>query len=237
MRQNSILSLGLVILLVGCGDDSTESNNDSVKAGGTDAATAPADSGLQTTRDAAPAVVTPVPDASPTAITADAAAPVVSDAGAPVDASAPTMPSMGMAMGTLLITAVHASRIGQNLHLEVIGSGFGPAPMVLPAVAILGSFRIVDSTQGSWCAGGANPNCPVSLQCTSWTDTRIVIDGFGAEYGGQYKMLEGDSVKITVRSTDPAAGGAMSVWTGTLTNEAPPVLRSSRAETRRRSRA
>jgi protein involved in polysaccharide export with SLBB domain len=124
--------------------------------------------------------------------------------------------------GALSITAVYVSRIGQNIYLEVDGTGFGSAPTTLPAVGYLNQFRLTDSTQGSWCAGGAG--CPVYMQFTSWSDTAIVIDGFGTQYGGQYKMLPGDTVSISVQSTAPGSGGAHVTWTGTLQSEPAPPL-------------
>jgi len=123
--------------------------------------------------------------------------------------------------GAPSITGVYASRIGQNLRLEVEGTGFGSAPGTLPAVESLTVFGLYDTTQGGWCAGKGN--CPVDLQYTSWKDTAIVIDGFGSGYGGRYKMLPGDLVSIIVQSTAEANGPTVT-WTGTLEpRQAPPL--------------
>lgn len=115
------------------------------------------------------------------------------------------------------ITAVYASRLGQNLHLELDGTGFGNAPSPMPLVSDLNQFKFTD-TMAAWCAGGAG--CPVVLQYTSWTDTKIVIDGFGHEYGGQYVLTPGDGVSISVMRDNQNSV----TWTGNLEQERPPPL-------------
>jgi protein involved in polysaccharide export with SLBB domain len=118
------------------------------------------------------------------------------------------------------ITDVYVSRIGQNMHIELDGAGFGAAPTTLPVVYNLAQFKFTDTTQGSWTAGGNGS--PVYLQYTSWTDSRIVIDGFGSQYGSQYKMSVGDTVSIFVQSTKAGSGSA--TWTGTLESTPAPPL-------------
>ena len=134
----------------------------------------------------------------------------------------PEVPQTGTAVqsdsGAPSIEKVYVSRIGQDIHIEVDGDGFGTAPHTLPAVGYLPQFSITDITQGGWSAGG--PNQPVYLQYTSWTDSRIVIDGFGTQYGGQYEMSVGDEVSIFVQSTK--SGGLSTTWNGTLKSEPPP---------------
>jgi hypothetical protein len=120
--------------------------------------------------------------------------------------------------GSLSITAAYASRIGQNLRLEVHGAGFGSAPSALPAVGEFPQFGITDTTQGGWWAGRSNYGS-VQLQYTSWSDTAIVVDGFGPQYGSQYKVTTGDTVSIFVQN---AQGPEFTVWTGTLQPSAPP---------------
>ncbi len=118
-----------------------------------------------------------------------------------------------------MLATVHISQIGQNIHIELDGSGFGPAPGGLPAVTTLLQFQITDITQGGWTAGRTNVS-GVSLQYTNWTDTKIVIDGFGPQYGSNNtRMLPGDQVSIFVQST--TAGAGSTTWTGTIQNEAP----------------
>jgi hypothetical protein len=123
-----------------------------------------------------------------------------------------------------MLAAVHISQIGQNIHIELDGTGFGNAPAGgLPAVENLLQFGITDLTAGGWCAGRANANCPVTLQYTTWTDGKIVIDGFGPQYGGNNdRMSPGDQVSIFVQSTTAGAGSV--TWTGMIQNEAPPPL-------------
>jgi hypothetical protein len=120
--------------------------------------------------------------------------------------------------GAPTITAVHISQIGQNIHIEVDGMGFGAAPSALPGVGNLAQFGITDTTQGSWCAG--HSGCPVNLQYTSWTNTSVVVDGFGPQYGAAYRMLPGDMVSILV-GAPASSGGGTTTWTGTIQNEHP----------------
>src|SRR5262249_54234275 len=70
-----------------------------------------------------------------------------------------------------------------------------------------------------WCAG--KPGCPVYLQYTSWTDTEIVVDGFGLQYGSPYKVAEDDKVSIFVQNNP---GPEFAIWTGKLNPSAPPAL-------------
>jgi len=111
------------------------------------------------------------------------------------------------------VASVSFSQIGQNMHIEVAGSGFSTAPVGLPAVANLSVFQIADITQGNWCAG--HTNCPVSLQYTTWNDGLIVIDGFGPQYGANVtnKVAVNDAVSIYVQN---AHGPEFMVWTGVL---------------------
>ena len=44
-------------------------------------------------------------------------------------------------------------------------------------------------------------------------DTRIVVSGFGTQYGGQYLIGSGDSIRLLVRN---AVGPELTFWAGTL---------------------
>src|ERR1700722_12862134 len=129
----------------------------------------------------------------------------------PVSARAGAVPS---------VNTVHFSQIGPNMHIEVDGSGFGLAPTTLPAVGILNQFTFTDASQGGWCAG--KYGCAMPLQYTSWSDSRIVVDGFGTQYGTPNKVVAGDQVRVFVQNT--AAGGGTTTWSGTLDASAPPPL-------------
>jgi hypothetical protein len=109
------------------------------------------------------------------------------------------------------VAAVHFSRIGPNMHIEVLGAGFGPAPGSFPAVSTLYVFKMTDVSQGGWSAGG--PGSPVALQYTSWTDSRIVIDGFGPQYGSQYKVTPGDVVSLFLQNS---RGPEFTIWNGQM---------------------
>lgn len=54
----------------------------------------------------------------------------------------------------------------------------------------------------------------LTLQYTSWTKTRIVIDGFGSQYGAPYKVAMDDAVSIFIQN---AGGPEFTIWDGTLT--------------------
>ena len=110
-----------------------------------------------------------------------------------------------------MVAAVYFSQIGQNMHIEVDGAGFGPAPTTMPLDGYTNYFTLTDISQGGWTAGG--PPSHVALKYISWTDTAIVIDGFGTQYGGPYKVASGDSIAIKVQHT---TGPEFTIWTGTL---------------------
>jgi protein involved in polysaccharide export with SLBB domain len=135
--------------------------------------------------------------------------------GAPATAGAAT----SQAGATPAIRAVHFSRIGQNMHIEVDGAGFGAAPQTMPFTGGTNYFTFTDVSQGSWTAGGSNSS--VDLQYTSWTDTRIVIDGFGTQYGSEVIVARGDNVTIMVKN---ATSSVSATWTGTLQPGLPPPL-------------
>lgn len=113
---------------------------------------------------------------------------------------------------TPTIRTVHFSRIGPDLHIEVDGTGFGAAPQTLPIVANIDQFQFTDVTQGGWTAGRNNVSS-IQLQYASWTDTRIVVDGFDSQYGGQNKVSPGDKVTLYVQN---ASGPEFAIWSGVL---------------------
>jgi hypothetical protein len=129
---------------------------------------------------------------------------------------------------TPIVAAMHFSKIGKNLHIEVDGAGFAalPSGASLPVTGCSNYFLFSDVSQGGWDAGYGN--CALGLQYTTWTDTRIVVDGFGTQYGGvnsqggggQYKVSPGDKVVIEVRNS---TSGEFTIWTGTLQTGATPA--------------
>jgi hypothetical protein len=51
------------------------------------------------------------------------------------------------------------------------------------------------------------------MRFTSWADGRIVIDGFGTQYGGTYKVASGDVVRLYIKNS---MGPEFTIWTGDL---------------------
>lgn len=99
------------------------------------------------------------------------------------------------------------------MQIQVDGAGFGTAPRTFPATTEIVQFRFIDVAKGGWCAGAVNQNCPVNLQYTSWTDTRISIGGFGPEYGGGNTVASGDAVTLVIQHS---GGPQFTIWQGTL---------------------
>src|SRR5262249_1436229 len=119
-------------------------------------------------------------------------------------------PALDPSGPTPQIEKVTFTDIGQNMHIQIDGAGFGNAPATLPVDNQLDQFSITD-TSAAWCAG--KPGCEVYLQYTSWTKTRIVIDGFGPQYGNPYKVASGDDVSIYIENNP---GPEFTIWKGTL---------------------
>jgi len=93
----------------------------------------------------------------------------------------------------------------QRLKLRVDGKGFGEAPAGVPGDTDLVYFQF-----WIWVTGGDVHNYPwaaghngddVTLKYESWTDSRIVISGFGADYRGgseDWVARPGDAVAVTL---------------------------------------
>lgn len=126
------------------------------------------------------------------------------------------------------ITSVQLSGTGQDLQIVVQGSGFGPAPSTLPAAgsfADLNYFRFWDfrshcgAVSSLFEAGFGSDS--VTLGYQSWSDSQIVISGFGGTYGqGCATYQSGDPVAIAVWNTADASlqtawGGGTSASTST----------------------
>jgi hypothetical protein len=91
------------------------------------------------------------------------------------------------------IGTIVPSGSGQNLTLTINGSGFGDAPDVIgqntnsPFFVFTDYNAMAPGTDGfPWNAGfcGQNDCNGVTIGYVSWTDTQIVVSGFGSEYGG-----------------------------------------------------
>jgi len=99
---------------------------------------------------------------------------------------------VGKLASSAVISGISTSGSGQNLVITINGRGFGPAPSVVGTDGVspyllLTSFNVhAPFTAGyTWNAGfcGANDCDGVTVNYASWSDTQIVIDGFGGQYG------------------------------------------------------
>jgi hypothetical protein len=109
------------------------------------------------------------------------------------------------------IATVTFSGSGRNLKMIITGSGFGAAPPGVPGEVDLPSFMFVDlpNTIAQWNAGytGCGNDDGVTLDYASWSNTKIVISGFGSDYGKgprsehSWQVTSGDFVSITVANS------------------------------------
>ncbi len=129
-------------------------------------------------------------------------------------------------ISTPQITSVQLAGTGQNLQITVSGSGFGPAPVSMPFSGDLNYFDFGDfrahcgAGSALFAAGSARwgvqrPDA-VTLNYQSWSNTQIVISGFGGGYGsGCATYQAGDPLAITVWSTSNLSfTGAQTAWGG-----------------------
>ena len=115
---------------------------------------------------------------------------------------------------TPVIKAVHFSNIGPNMRIEVDGNGFGAPADGLPYVGTVSNFEFADTSRGElW--GRYVDN---SLQFTSWTNTRIVVNGVGGYQKGQ--LMPGDQVSVSISNK---SGGPTATWSGTLNSSPGPA--------------
>lgn len=118
-----------------------------------------------------------------------------------------------VASGTPTISFVGFSSLGTPVDLRIVvkGTNFGPAPTRLPMIGDLNSFYLWDGrahcgsssafTAGGKYFGDAAADV-VTLRYQSWTDTKIVIDGFRGSYGtGCAEIRTGDPVAVSVWNT------------------------------------
>jgi hypothetical protein len=105
------------------------------------------------------------------------------------------------------IQSVVFSGSGRNLHLIIIGSGFGNTPPGVPGNQNSPFFAFIDhpfNLARQWVAGytscgGADA---VTLKYASWSARRIVISGFGSNYGKEnWEVKPGDIVAIAIANS------------------------------------
>ncbi len=136
--------------------------------------------------------------------------------------------------GTPTISSVGFSSLGTPADLRIVvkGEGFGPAPTALPYSGDLNSFSFWDGrahcgSSAAFTAGGKYfgdaPGDAVTLRYQSWTDTKIVVNGFTGSYGtGCGKVKTGDPVAVSVWNTgDRSDAGPQTARRGLILYGAP----------------
>ena len=100
-----------------------------------------------------------------------------------------------------------AISIAQNQTITFNGSGFGtggPAGFTGDSAV----FEFQDVTQG-WNAGDSNISTSVTVQFASWTDTKIVINGFAGAFGqGTFVLKAGDQLNVAVANPQTGLWGS-----------------------------
>jgi hypothetical protein len=109
------------------------------------------------------------------------------------------------------IGSVSFAGSGKTLQMTITGSGFGTAPLGVPSEFILPFFSFIDQPFDSsqWQAGysGCGNADSVALDYASWSNTKILISGFGTKYGrgphGQrnWTVATGDIIAIAVANS------------------------------------
>jgi hypothetical protein len=109
----------------------------------------------------------------------------------------------------------------QHKHLKIIvdGRGFGAAPAGIPGNIDTNYFQfwiwVTNGIQSNYPWSAGHPGNSVTLNYESWTDSRIVITGFGPDYHGgseDWVARPGDAVAVTL-SNNPG-GGSIGPSTG-----------------------
>jgi len=118
--------------------------------------------------------------------------------------------SVAAAGGNFPGTHPHISRItfsgsGAALKIVVIGTGFGSAPEGVPGSVDIPYFQFLNwRPVNGYSAGytGQGYTDTLTLNYKFWSDTQIVVDGFGAAYGEDgWTAKPGDPFVITVFET------------------------------------
>jgi hypothetical protein len=95
----------------------------------------------------------------------------------------------------------------QNQTIAFNGTGFGtggPAGFTGDS----GIFEFQDTTQG-WNAGDSNISTTITVQFGTWSDTRIVINGFGGAFGqGSFVLKAGDHLNVAFENPQSGLWGS-----------------------------
>ena len=118
--------------------------------------------------------------------------------------------------GTPIIDSIVRSGGGATLSLTITGSGFGPAPAGLgnefnsPFFVFTDYNAELPGTDGfPWNAGycGANDCNAVTVNFSSWSDTQIVMTGFGSMYGNDWIVNPRDAFCVGIWSSQNTGDG------------------------------
>jgi serpin B len=126
--------------------------------------------------------------------------------------------------GNPQITSVNFSGSGANLQVQINGLGFGNAPAAMPFTGDLNQFLFADqrthSGAGAFEAGGerwghGQPD-PITVKFQSWSDNKIIIDGFAGSYGQDNATIQnGDPIYIVIwKASDTSQTGPQTAWGG-----------------------
>ena len=125
-------------------------------------------------------------------------------------------PVIAQKKSTPIITGIAKSGEGVNLSLTITGSGFGPAPAGIGDNFSSPFFVFTDyniQLPGSdgfpWNGGfcGQNDCNAVLVNISSWSDTQIVMDGFGNSYGNDWVVNPHDAFCVGVWSSQSTSDG------------------------------
>jgi len=123
---------------------------------------------------------------------------------------------IGKARGVAKISAITTSGSGQNLVITITGSGFGPAPAGIGTNADSPFLVVTDfnaqapySNGFPWNAGycGGSDCDGVTVNYASWSNTQIVINGFGSSYGNTWQVNPLDSLCVGVWPSSSTSNG------------------------------
>jgi hypothetical protein len=114
------------------------------------------------------------------------------------------------------ISAITKSGKGADLNLVITGSGFGPAPEGIGDNFESSFFVFTDynaQLPGSdgfpWNGGfcGQNDCNAVLVNISSWSDTQIVMNGFGNMYGNDWVVNPHDAFCVGIWSSESTSDG------------------------------
>ncbi len=101
-----------------------------------------------------------------------------------------------------VIKSVTFSGSASDPEVTITGSGFGPAPQPMPYTGTLQNFILSDWRAyhaGSGPAGTWSSSVTETFRC--WSDSKIVISGFGGAFGTSPNTLQaGDPISIQIWS-------------------------------------